>query len=63
MAWHFRPAHRAVSHMVWWEPPRRNKGDFACGSKRTACIEYVALSRELSLFQPHKAIQLGKNIS
>lgn len=61
MAWHFRQAHRAVSHMVWWELPRRNEGDFACGSKRIAWIEYVA--GNWVYFNHIKLFNLGKTLA
>lgn len=42
----------------------RNEANLACGSERIAWIEYMPLSNEeLSLFQPHKAMQLVNNIS
>lgn len=53
-----------LTRRAWWELPRRKEGNLACGSKRIAWIEYMALSNEeVSLFQPHKAIQLVNNIS
>lgn len=59
MVWNSRLTGRA-----WWKLPRRNEGNLACGSKWIAWIEYMALSSEaVNLFQPHKAIQLVKNIS
>jgi len=56
--------HFKLTQKVWWKLPRRNEGNLACGSKRIAWMEYTALSNEeVSLFQPHKAIQLVNNIS